>query len=131
MIDGTGCAGAFAGFAAFGILLIRLLGTSTLTDIFSVGKPRAGQPGLHRLGRDLSGAPAGRGGELRLSARGSGQSQPGNDRDVEGRGHQGDALHTRKKKVWRETLGHTLPVWISFKQDYGADLYEDLINMTT
>jgi TRAP-type C4-dicarboxylate transport system substrate-binding protein len=40
-------------------------------------------------------------------------------------------LTPEEKKVWRETLGHTLPVWDSFKQDYGADLYEDLVNMTT
>jgi len=38
-------------------------------------------------------------------------------------------LTPEEKKVWNETLGHTLPVWDSFKQDYGADLYADLVNM--
>jgi len=38
-------------------------------------------------------------------------------------------LTPEEKKVWAEALGHTKPVWDSFKQQYGADLYEKLTSM--
>ncbi len=36
-----------------------------------------------------------------------------------------------EKKVWMERVGHTLPVWDSFKKKYGAALYEQLAKMAS
>ena len=34
-----------------------------------------------------------------------------------------------EKKVWMDTVGHKLPVWDSFKERYGSELYEMLSGM--
>ena len=34
-----------------------------------------------------------------------------------------------EKKIWMDTVGHKLPVWDSFKERYGSDLYEMLSGM--
>ena len=36
---------------------------------------------------------------------------------------------TAEKQVWMDTVGHKLPVWDSFKERYGSDLYEMLSGM--
>jgi hypothetical protein len=36
-----------------------------------------------------------------------------------------------EKKVWMERVGHTLPIWDSFKKKYGAALYEKLAKMAS
>jgi hypothetical protein len=36
-----------------------------------------------------------------------------------------------EKKLWVERIGHTLPVWDSFKKKYGATLYEQLAKMAS
>ena len=46
------------------------------------------------------------------------------------RGIQVHVLSADEKKVWMDTVGHTLPVWDSFKERYGASLYEKLVSMT-
>ena len=38
-------------------------------------------------------------------------------------------LAPEEKQVWVEALGHTRPVWDSFKQEYGADLYAMLAGL--
>ncbi len=45
------------------------------------------------------------------------------------RGIQIHVLTADEKKVWSETVGHTLPVWESFKDRYGRELYDKLANM--
>lgn len=47
----------------------------------------------------------------------------------QGAGIEVTMLTPEEKKVWVETLGHTLPVWDSFKQEYGADLYDMLAGL--
>lgn len=36
-----------------------------------------------------------------------------------------------ERKVWMERVGHTLPIWDSFKKKYGAALYEKLAKMAS
>ncbi len=40
-------------------------------------------------------------------------------------------LSPEEKKAWVDTVGHTLPVWDSFKKRYGADLYDQLVKMAS
>lgn len=46
------------------------------------------------------------------------------------KGIQVHVLGTDEKKVWAETLGHTLPIWDSFKDRYGRELYDKLTSLT-
>lgn len=40
-------------------------------------------------------------------------------------------LSSEEKEIWANTVGHTLPVWEPFKKQYGADLYEKLVEMAS
>ncbi len=44
-------------------------------------------------------------------------------------GIQVHVLSADEKKVWADTMGHTLPVWDSFKDRYGRELYDKLVSM--
>ena len=47
-------------------------------------------------------------------------------------GKSGIAIHkptNAEKQMWMDTVGHKLPVWDSFKERYGSDLYEMLSSM--
>lgn len=45
------------------------------------------------------------------------------------RGIKVHVLTTAEKKLWMDTVGHTLPVWDSFKDRYGSDLYSKLVGL--
>ena len=47
-------------------------------------------------------------------------------------GESGIAIHkptNAEKQVWMDTVGHKLPIWDSYKERYGSDLYEMLSSM--
>ena len=47
-------------------------------------------------------------------------------------GDSGIAIHkptNAEKQVWMDTVGHKLPIWDSYKERYGSDLYEMLSGM--
>jgi len=47
------------------------------------------------------------------------------------RGIKVHVLTSAEKKLWMERVGHTLPVWDSFKKKYGSALYEQLASMAS
>ncbi len=47
------------------------------------------------------------------------------------RGIKVHVLSSAEKKIWVDTVGHSLPIWDTFKSRYGADLYKQLANMAS